>query len=352
MRVAAKQQQESCELVKIRCERGASIARRMGFSEAVGEAIHSLDEHWNGGGYPSGLRGQQIPLFSRIMNLSQTLAVFLVSQGQNAAIETAIHRGRRWFDPDLVSAAVSLSKTGALWVDLDSSNVISHVVSLEPEDRRMVLDDAKLDSICMAFAEVIDAKSPFTYTHSTGVAEAAVAIATQFGLEPSEVVSIRRAALLHDIGKLSVPNAILEKPGKLNDAEWDVVKKHPYYTLEILRRIPGFRELSDVAAAHHEKLDGSGYFRHWGADQLSLPSRILAVADIYDALAAARPYRDALPPEKVFEIIDSQAPMGLDIRCVEALKMSRAGIAPSLAALSAQMGTLPASQPARVEACL
>src|SRR5271155_4757958 len=110
VRVAAKQQTESSALVKIRCERGASIARRIGFSEPVAQAIHSLDEHWNGGGYPDGLRGEEIPLFARIMNLSQTLEVFLVNRGKAAAIEIAKKRSGRWFDPELVRAAASLAK--------------------------------------------------------------------------------------------------------------------------------------------------------------------------------------------------------------------------------------------------
>jgi HD-GYP domain-containing protein (c-di-GMP phosphodiesterase class II) len=134
---------------------------------------------------------------------------------------------------------------------------------------------------------------------------------------------LRRAALLHDIGKLSVPNSILEKPGKLTGEEWKVVKAHPFYTLEILNRIPGFQRLSQDAAAHHEKLDGSGYWRGWGSDQLSRYARILAVADIFDALHAKRPYRDGLPIEKVFEILRQDAPHALDLPCVEALIASK-----------------------------
>jgi putative nucleotidyltransferase with HDIG domain len=338
LRVAANQQTESCDLVKIRCERGASIARRMGFREPVGAAIHSLDEHWNGGGYPDGLRGENIPLFSRIMNLSQTLAVFYVTHGPRATTDVMERRSNRWFDPDLVKAAKSLINSKVLWEDLDDINVIDHIAPLEPEEYTLMVGEDTLDNICMAFAEVIDAKSPFTYRHSNGVAAAATSIAGQLGMSQTEIVSIRRAALLHDIGKLSVPNTILEKPGKLTEQEWDVVKKHPYYTLEILRRIPGFRELSDVAAAHHEKLDGSGYFRHWGADQLNTPARILAVADVYDALAAKRPYRDALPLETVFQIMHKDAPRALDAECLEALQTSRNDVSTSLAALSAGVG--------------
>jgi hypothetical protein len=106
--VAATQQRDSCELVKIRCERGSSVARRMGFAENVALGIFSLDEHWNGGGYPDGLRGKQIPLFSRIMSLSQTLEVFWANRGAQAAIDVACRRGGRWFDPDQVKAVESL----------------------------------------------------------------------------------------------------------------------------------------------------------------------------------------------------------------------------------------------------
>ncbi len=320
IRVASTQQTDSCELVKIRCERGASIARQMGFSLEVALAIASLDEHWNGGGYPMGLRGEEIPLLSRIMNLAQTLAVFWTIGGSIAAENVMTQRVNRWFDPELVAVARSLSATDELWQGLADENIFEIVAAIEPEAFRLSFNEERMDSLCLAFSEVIDTKSPFTYRHSQGVALAAVAIGTRMGLSETEVIMLRRAALLHDIGKLSVPNSILEKPGKLDDSEWAVVKKHPYYTLEILRRIPGFQSLSEVAAAHHERLDGKGYFRNWGADKLNMHARILAVADVYDALAAARPYRDALPAEKVFSIMGKESPHALDPDCLEALQ--------------------------------
>jgi putative nucleotidyltransferase with HDIG domain len=319
MRVAARQQRESCELVKIRCERGASIARRIGFPEPVGQAIHSLDEHWNGGGYPDGLRDREIPLFSRIMNLAQTLDVFHTHRSPEAAIEVAQARSKRWFDPDLVKAAASLARAGQLWDGLQETSAIDQALALEPEERRMDANDQTIENICQAFAEIIDAKSPFTYRHSNGVADAAVAISHHFSLNEQDTTFMRRAALLHDIGKLSVPNMVLEKPGALDTGEWEIVKRHPYYSHEILRRITGFEELSEVAASHHEKLDGSGYFRHLPAEQISREARILVVADIFDALSAKRPYRDAMPLEKVFGIMQKDAPRALDGECVEAL---------------------------------
>jgi len=279
------------------------------------------------------------------MNLSQTIEVFLVNRGKEAAIEIAHKRSGRWFDPELVRAAASLAAREALWAGLDQEQAIEHALELEPEEHRLLANEETIENICQAFAEIVDAKSPFTYRHSTGVAEAAIGISRQLGMGEEDITFMRRAALLHDVGKLSVSNSILEKPGALDKDEWDVVKLHPHYTFEILRRIPGFAELSNIAAAHHEKLNGSGYFRHWNAEQLSLEMRILTVADIFDALAAKRPYRDAMPLEKVFEIMRKEAPQAIDAQCLDALMMYLAG-APSnqssnqdLAALSANLGT-------------
>jgi putative nucleotidyltransferase with HDIG domain len=323
--VASHHKTNSGDLIKIRCERGASIARQLGFSDKVSDAIHSLDEHWNGKGYSRGLRGEEIPLFSRIANLAQTLEVFFTTHGPDAAIEAVTKRSGRWFDPNLVKAAASLGKFGALWLGVDREDVFKSVVALEPEQSRVVLTEDMIDHICLAFAEVIDAKSPFTYKHSNGVADAALQMAEAFDMSSREKRHLRRAALLHDIGKLSVSNAILEKPGKLENDEWKAVKKHPYYTLEILRRVPGFETLKEDAAAHHERLDGSGYWRGWKGEQLSLSARILAVADVFDALHAKRPYRDSLPLEQVFSMLRKDAPHALDPDCVEALAAAKTG---------------------------
>ena len=321
--VAATQQQDSCTLVKIRCERGAYIARQLGFSESISAGIYNLDEHWNGRGYPDGLRKDQIPVFSRIANLSQTLDVFLHAYGPEAAVEAAQKRGGRWFDPQMVKAAVSLANSGALWKGLDEEDLVRKVAALEPEHRQVAANEDSVDRICSGFAEIIDAKSPFTYRHSNGVADAAVEIGQCLGMNGRALKLLRRAALLHDIGKLSVPNSILEKPAKLTADEWKFITAHPYYTLAILNKIPGFERLSQDAAAHHEKLDGSGYWRGWGSEQLSRFARILAVADIFDALHAKRPYRDGIPIEKVFQMLRDEAPHALDLPCVEALIASK-----------------------------
>jgi HD-GYP domain-containing protein (c-di-GMP phosphodiesterase class II) len=319
LQVAATQQVDSRDLVKIRCERGSYIAKKLGFSEAVAEGIHSLDEHWNGGGYPNHLMGDEIPMFSRIANLCQTLEVFYESRGEEDALIAVQERSGRWFDPELVAATMALSKQGILWLGLDSKDLLENVLVMEPEERRLVADDATVDSICLAFADIIDAKSPFTYQHSNGVADAAMDIAIHFGMTEHEKKQLRRAALMHDIGKLSVPNSILEKPGKLTNEEWQVVRDHPYYTFQILKRIPAFKPFSSDAASHHERLDGSGYWRHLSGDNISQVARILSVADVFDALRAKRPYRDALPLEQVFSIMKKDSPRALDLPCLEAL---------------------------------
>ncbi len=276
------------------------------------------------------------------MNLAQTLEVFLVHRGEEAAIEIARKRSGRWFDPDLVRAAASLAKRGLLWEGLDHERAIDSTLAMEPEERRMLATEDTIENICQAFAEIVDAKSPFTYQHSNGVADAAVGICRQLALSEHDVTFVRRAALLHDVGKLGVPNSILEKPGALDDNEWASIKRHPFYSFEILRRIPGFEEMADVAGAHHEKLDGSGYFRHLTAEQISLEMRILTVADIYDALVAKRPYRDAMPIEKVFGIMQKEAVRAIDAQCLDALMMHHAQAQTSsqdLLGLSANVGT-------------
>lgn len=321
--IALHRKAQQREVVQIRCHRGGAIARKMGFAEPVCQAIYHLDEHWNGAGYPDGLRGQQIPLLARILSLCQTLEVFAREHGLGAALNVARQRSGRWFDPELVRAAVDVLHQPGLAEDLAGENARRYVLAHEPQQDPLPLGEERLDAICEAFAEVVDAKSPFTYRHSTGVAQAALSMAATLELAPEQVSLVRRAALLHDIGKLGVPSTILEKPGKLTDEERTVVLAHPRHSYEILCRVKAFAELALVAGAHHERLDGRGYWQGWGADQLGLPARLLAVADVYDALSAERPYRPALPAQEVFAIMERDVPRALDPECFAALRASQ-----------------------------
>jgi putative nucleotidyltransferase with HDIG domain len=304
------------KFMEARCERGAEIARMLFLSEQTAAAIRSLDEHWDGRGMPDGLRGEEIPLAARILCLAQTVEVFHANGGLKAARAVARRRRGRWFDPRLVDAFERFCGDRDFWGALESPDVSEW----EPPDLALAGDDERLDRIAQAFARVIDAKSPFTARHSERVAEIADGIAEALAFDSESRRVLRRAGLLHDIGKLAISNRILDKPGKLTDDEFRAIKTHPVHTLRILERAPCFSELADLAANHHEKLDGSGYPRGLDAGDLDLPMRVLAVADVYEALTADRPYRPPLPPEQALAIIDRDVPHRLDLEVRSALE--------------------------------
>lgn len=329
--VGINQKRNNAEMIGARCERGATIARQIGMTSATAGAIHALDEHWNGGGYPDHLQGEQIPLLARILNISQTVEAFASARGPAAAIASVRERSSSWFDPELVRIVGHLEHDESLWNLMMSNSVREHVLAMEP-GAALAASPERIDSICNAFAEVIDAKSPYTYSHSVGVARAAVEIAEGLALDPVTITMVRRAALLHDIGKLSVSNAILEKPGKLDEEEWEVMKMHPVYTRSILRLISGFDHLAFVAGAHHERLDGKGYPDGLTSPDLPLPARILCVADIYQALTENRPYRGSLPTEIVFKMMGNDVGTRIDSECFRALKSKKQGTPARVAA--------------------
>jgi putative nucleotidyltransferase with HDIG domain len=308
------------KIAEIRCERGADIARMLHLPEATARAIFDLDEHWNGRGNPRGLRGEEISLLARICCLAQTVEVFFTAYGLESAIDVARQRRGEWFDPQLVDALSAFKGDASFWDRLLGDDVLGELSRWEPDDAVMLADEACLDRVAEAFARVVDAKSPWTYQHSNGVATIAVGIARQFGCNPQLERDLNRAALLHDIGKLGVSNLILDKPGKPTPEEFEQIRKHPQYTEQILEQVDAFKVLAGVAAAHHERLDGSGYHRGLDASQLSWAARVLAVADVCEAMSAKRPYRDAIPFWKIREILSDCAGSELDADCVQALE--------------------------------
>lgn len=295
------------ELVKIRCERGALIARDLGLPEASVQAIRNLDEHWNGKGHPDGVRKRDIPLLARVLSIAQTAEVFATRYGLAAALEITQKRSRTWFDPELVRAFQTLGRETDFWMDILGDDARTRMSELEPEHLVLTIDEPMIDRLCVAFSQVVDAKSPWTACHSQGVSDVAVGIAQTMGLPGREIVRLRRAGLLHDIGKLGVSNSILDKPGKLTNEEFTALKSHPRHTHKILARSVCFQDITELAARHHEKLDGSGYYRGMDGSHLSQADRILVVADIYEALAAKRPYRKDMNDGQVFDILDGMA---------------------------------------------
>ncbi len=310
-------------LIQTRCQRGAEIARQMRFSEDVAKGILDLDEHVDGGGQPQGLKGKEIHLFARIALMAQVIDVFFVHQGPEAALTEIRKRAGGWFDPEIVSVFETLA-TPVFFAELGSDSLEAYVLALEPGRQAILADEDYLDDIAAGFARVIDAKSPYTSGHSDRVALFTDLIAEELGMPAAERRSLKRAALLHDIGKLGVSNSVLDKPGRLEGEEWEQMKRHAEFSETILSRIAAFADLALIGGAHHEKLDGSGYPRGLKGDEISFETRIVATADVFDALTADRPYRAAMPVAKALAILWEGAGRHHDETCIEALERALA----------------------------
>ncbi|HEX7750214.1 MAG TPA: HD domain-containing phosphohydrolase [Bordetella sp.] len=308
------------DLIQTRCTRGANIARQLRFSESVALAIAALDEHWDGHGKPDGATGHAIPLAARLALLAQIVDVFQNAEGPDAArAEVATRRGT-WFDPELVDVFMHLSNAPQFWLDLNDPDLELRIHALEPEEHREQVDESYLDAIADAFGAVIDAKSPYTGGHSNRVGSYATALGQTLGFSGSALRNLRRAAVLHDVGKLGVSSRILEKPDKLDDEEWVEMRGHASHTIAILSRIGPLRDMAGIAGAHHERLDGKGYPLGLEASRIAPEARIISVADFYDALTADRPYRGAMPVEKALAIMEGEVGKAIDGTCFEALR--------------------------------
>jgi len=310
------------ELIHTRCTRGAAIARQLRFPEAVAQGIHALDEHFNGQGRPDNLAGSAIPIQARIALLAQVIDVHQASEGHQTALAEVKARAGSWFDPDLVAAFEAVAQEETFWQVLSAvpAEMERAVYALEPGGHEVTIDEDYLDDIAEAFGQVVDAKSPFTAGHSARVALYTALLAESLGVPESRRRWLKRGALLHDVGKLGVSNSILDKPGKLDDAEWQAVQRHASYTEAILGRVRIFDELARVSAAHHERLDGKGYPRGLLAKDICLETRIITTADIFDAITAERPYRGAVPVDKTLAIMRYTVGTAIDASCFEHLQ--------------------------------
>ena len=316
----------SKELIQTRCSRGAEIARLLRFSEGIAEGIYSLDEHWNGQGKPAGLAGQAIPVYARIALLSQVIDVFHTADGSAAVLSEVRARSGQWFDPAQVAAFERLARADEFWATLSSPGINQAVFALEPGRYEVPLDEDYLDDIAAAFGQVVDSKSPYTSGHSARVALYTDLIGEAMGLSVERRRWLKRGALLHDVGKLGVSNSVLDKAGKLDAEEWKAVQQHAALTESILSRIAAFSELARVAGAHHERLDGGGYPRGLLAAEITMETRIITTADIFDAITAERPYRGAVPIPQTLEMMAKTVGTALDPDCFAALKQAMAKV--------------------------
>jgi HD-GYP domain-containing protein (c-di-GMP phosphodiesterase class II) len=206
------------------------------------------------------------------------------------------------FHPEVVDLFVAVAGREEFWLDLVSPRLYSLLLHNGPF-RKTEFDLSEICSISGLFRNIIDFRSRFTATHSSGVSAAASMLSRIFGLTEMETKLMEVAGDLHDIGKLAIPNSILDKPGKLTKEEMAVIKSHTYYTYSVINTIGGIQQIAEWAAYHHEKLDGSGYPFHCKADDLSTGSRIMMVADIFTAIAEDRPYRQGMSREGIIKIL-------------------------------------------------
>jgi putative nucleotidyltransferase with HDIG domain len=318
--VARKGPEAARKISEVRCERGADIARMLRLPETTARAIHELDEHFDGRGHPRGLNGEEISILARVCGLAQTAEVFFMTYGLEAAMDVARQRRGQWFDPQLVDALLACRHDAQFWQRLFSEDLSAEVSRFEPEDAVLTADEECIDRVAEAFARVVDAKSPWTFQHSTRVAEITVGIAQQFGCGADLERDLHRAALLHDVGKLGVSNMILDKPSRPTVEELVQIRKHPDFSQQILEKVAAFQQLADVASAHHERIDGRGYHRRLEGTRLPWAARVLAVADMYEAMSARRPYRDAMSWSQIREILSRDAGAGVDPECLRALE--------------------------------
>ncbi len=268
----------------------------------------------------------KIPIESHIIHLADRISVLIKSnepvltQKQNVVDKINAKKGKL-FDPEIVEVFENISEKESFWLDISSHKINELLASRAEQTSEIVnLDINGLLDIGRLFKRVIDFRSAFTSTHSSGVAASAEAIARQIGFSNLEQLEMRLAGFLHDLGKLAVPKEILEKPGKLTSEEYRVIKTHTYHTYRTLERIPELNTVKEWGAYHHEKLNGKGYPFRCSKDELTLGSRIMAVADVFTALTEERPYREGLGKEKVRDIISEMVEgKALDSGVVEIL---------------------------------
>lgn len=257
---------------------------------------------------------KEVPPESHIIHLADRIAVLIDPKKEifsQAApiVETIAARTGTMFAPELVEAFKQVGEKEFFWLDIASDLTAPYLQTIIPSDTLM-LDPNETLALARLFAKVIDFRSPFTANHSSSVAIIAETLASYLPFSQAELVMIRVAGYLHDLGKLAVPVEILEKQDKLTPQEWNIMRRHTYYGYHVLQPLHDFRTINLWGSLHHERLDGRGYPFHIRGDELALGSRVMAVADIFAAISEDRPYRKAMPTHEVLAILQKNADNG------------------------------------------
>jgi HD-GYP domain-containing protein (c-di-GMP phosphodiesterase class II) len=298
--------------LRAHCEVGEKLAEMLSLGASVQDALWFTFERFDGKGFPRGIGGEEIPRAARVVHVARDLHVHAARNGAGAAEAVVAGRSGGAYDPAVAAVApgaLAALPSGSVW----------DAVALAPEGGAPLSGDG-LDRACRATAYFADLKSTHTLEHSTGVAELAEAAGWRLGLGEADATALRRAALLHDLGRAGVSSGIWDRPGVLTESEWERVRLHPYYTQRALSRASGLGPLVEIAAGHHERLDGSGYPGGTAAAGLSMPARVLAAADACHAMGETRAHRPALPPEAAADQLEADVRAGrLDGEAVAAV---------------------------------
>ena len=299
----------------------AAIARTLG--EQLGLPVEVLDalggayEQWDGRGWPGELEGEAVPVASRLAQLAEFVEVAHRVGGVDAAKELARKRSGKQFDPAL--AELMPAQADMILSGLDSVATWDAVIEAEPA-LAVMLSAERFDAALLAIANFVDLKSPYTLGHARAVADLAAEAGAQLAVSEDAVRTLRRAGLVHDLGRLGVSNAIWDKRGPLGAGEWERVRMHPYLTERMLHSSEALAPLGAIAVQHRERLDGSGYPRGLSGAAISRPARILGAADAYQAIREPRPYRPERSADEAAAELRRDVKAGrLDADAVEAV---------------------------------
>ena len=301
-------------------EVAARLSQRLGASPRVTEALSHAYGRWDGKVFTSLPSAEGLSASSRLVHLVHVAQIYHQAGGAEVADAVVRQRSGKEFDPEL--ARLWLQNSHDLLSRLALDSVWDQVLSAEPEPHRRV-GPSHLDEISRALADFVDLASPFTPGHSTQVARLAEAAALNAGLGADDATTVRRAAQVHDLGMVSVPNRVWIKRGPLNASEWERVRLHPYHTQRILSLAGPLRASATIAGLHHERLDGSGYHVGLSANALPFTARLLAVAEIYQSMGEDRAWRPVLKTVEVTQQLqDAVAARRLDPRAVDAVLLA------------------------------
>ncbi len=320
------------------CAAAGVLAHRLGLGDDVRTGIEQTYARWDGRGAPATISGEGLSLATRIAHVAEASEIFHCNGGVAAAVEMVKARRGTHFDPAVVAAVESNPEP--LFHQLADATVDA-VLDAEPLPRPLLSDD-ELDAVLEAVGDFSDLRCPYFAGHARGTAELAAAAAEQMRLPAESVTLVRRAGLVHDMGRVGVPGSIWDKPAPLNNTERERMRLHAYLVERMFSRSGPLQRIGVLAGTHHERMDGSGYHRSLAGALISAPGRILAVADAYHAMRQLRPHRDRLDPKEASKQLRSEADAGrLDPIAVDAV------LAASGQATSGKRGGGPAGLTAR-----